>query len=210
MSVADTVGDNPKLASLWDAAQNPEPATRVKAASYRPAHWKCPEGHSFSRAPRAMQRDPSCPACGTFGRTLTSLLKLRPAFAALWDADRNAGLALADLDATHASPTWWRCPSGHSFQRPPVRMLADDACPTCALAKTSLTAVAPHVAAEWHPSKNAVLATEVDADHAMNAWWVCPNGHEYQATVRSRARSNRRCPTCYGGWSLENIRAFVK
>src|SRR5690349_1154960 len=44
----------------------------------------------------------------------------------------------------------------------------------------------------------------------MNAWWVCPNGHEYQSTVRARTQGNRRCPTCYGGWSLENIRAFVK
>ena len=44
----------------------------------------------------------------------------------------------------------------------------------------------------------------------MNAWWVCPNGHEYQATVRARTQGNRRCPTCYGGWSLESIRAFVK
>ena len=33
-----------------------------------------------------------------------------------------------------------------------------------------------------------VAPAQVDADHVMNAWWVCPNGHEYQATVRSRAR----------------------
>jgi hypothetical protein len=157
-----------------------------------------------------MQRDPSCPVCSKAGRTHTRILELRPALASLWDADKNVGLALGDLDATHAGQTWWRCPNGHSFQRPPVRMLADDDCPSCALAKTSLTAVAPQVAAEWHPTKNAVPPTEVDADHMMNAWWVCPNRHEYQATVRSRARSNRRCPTCYGGWSLENIRAFVK
>ncbi len=51
---------------------------------------------------------------------------------------------------------------------------------------------------------------EVGADHVMNAWWVCPNGNEYQATVRAHTQGNRRCPTCYGGWSLENSRAFVK
>ena len=89
-------------------------------------------------------------------------------------------------------------------------MLADDACPTCALAKSSLAALAPNVAAEWHPTKNAIKPDEILADHVMNAWWVCPNGHEYQATVRARTQGNRRCPTCYGGWSLESIRAFVK
>ncbi len=210
MRVADTVADDPKLSVLWDASQNTEPATAVKGASYRPAHWKCSKGHAFSRAPRAMQRDPSCPACGRGGSTHTRLVSMRPALALLWDAGKNVGLALADLDATHVSPTWWRCPKGHGFQRPPLRMLADESCPTCSLATTSLAVVAPHVAAEWHRSKNAVPPGDVDADHLMNAWWVCPNGHEYQATVRSRARSNRRCPTCYGGWSLENIRTFVK
>jgi len=90
------------------------------------------------------------------------------------------------------------------------RMLADDACPTCALAKSSLAALAPDVAAEWHPTRNAIKPDEIAADHVMNAWWVCPNGDEYQATVRARTQGNRRCSTCYGGWSLENIRAFVK
>jgi Hypothetical methyltransferase/Probable Zinc-ribbon domain/SNF2-related domain/Helicase conserved C-terminal domain len=210
MTVADTIADDPKLASLWDATQNTEPAATVKAASYRPTHWKCSKGHTFSRAPRAMQRDPSCPSCAKGGPTHTSIAKLRAGLSSLWDKERNSGLAFGEVEATHASPLWWRCTSGHSFQRPPVRMLSDDSCPTCGLAKTSLAAVAPHVAAEWHPTKNAVTPIEIDADHLMNAWWVCPNGHEYQATVRSRARSNRRCPNCYGGWSLENIRAFVK
>jgi hypothetical protein len=89
-------------------------------------------------------------------------------------------------------------------------MLSEDTCPTCALAKSSLAALAPNVAAEWHATKNAIRPDELAADHVMNAWWTCPNGHEYQATVRSRTQGNRRCPTCYGGWSLESIRAFVK
>lgn len=89
-------------------------------------------------------------------------------------------------------------------------MLGDDACPECALERNSLASVAPNVAAEWHPTRNAVTPTAVDPDHLMNVWWLCPNGHEYQATVRSRARSGRRCPKCYAGWSLENIRDFVK
>jgi superfamily II DNA or RNA helicase len=50
----------------------------------------------------------------------------------------------------------------------------------------------------------------VDADHIMTAWWTCPKGHDYQATVRSRAKGGARCPTCYAGWSLEHIREFVQ
>jgi superfamily II DNA or RNA helicase len=205
-----TVADDAKLAPLWDTEQNVEPASRVQAHSYRPAAWRCLNGHSFTRSPRAMQRDVTCPQCTDGANTHTGLAKLKPALVSLWDAEKNPGIAFTTLDATHASPAWWRCPNGHGFQRPPVRMLADDTCPTCALAKTSLAALAPNVAAEWHSTKNAIAPNEIPADHVTNAWWVCPNGHEYQATVRSRTQGNRRCPTCYGGWSLENIRAFVK
>src|SRR5689334_1415661 len=132
---------------MWDTPQNPERANKVPATSYRPACWRCPKGHSFQRSPRAMQRDSSCPTCNKHAPTHTGLLKLRPLLASLWDEEANAGLTMATLDATHAGPVWWRCPNGHRFQRAPVRMLADDACPTCALAKTSLVVVAPNVAA---------------------------------------------------------------
>lgn len=208
--MADSVAEDPKLAPLWDAAQNPQPANKVEARSFRPAVWRCDKGHTFQRSPRAMQKDQSCPTCSKGANTHTNLGKLRPGLAALWDAENNPGLAFATLDATHASAVAWRCPHGHRFQRPPVAMLGNDTCPTCALEKTSLAALAPNVAAEWHPTKNAVRPEEIPADHVMNAWWTCPNGHEYQATVRARTQGNRRCPTCYGGWSLESIRAFVK
>lgn len=208
--MADTVADDPKLALLWDVGQNPQPASKVDARSFRAAVWRCANGHTFQRSPRAMQNDRSCPTCSKGANTHTNLSKLRPGLASQWDAERNVGIAFAMLDATHANPVWWRCPNGHGFQRPPVRMLSEDTCPTCALAKSSLAALAPNVAAEWHPTKNAIKPDELAADHVMNAWWKCPNGHEYQATVRSRTQGNRRCPTCYGGWSLESIRAFVK
>ena len=90
-------------------------------------------------------------------------------------------------------------------------MMRDSSCPVCAVAETSLAVTNPSVAADWHPKKNGdITPAQVGADHVMNAWWLCPKGHEYQATVRSRARGNRNCFTCYGGWSLEHIRAFVK
>ena len=154
--MAESVADDPKLAALWDVGQNPQPASKVEARSFRPAVWRCANGHTFQRSPRSMQNDPSCPTCSKGANTHTNLGKLRPGLASLWDADKNPGVAFATLDATHASPVWWRCPNGHGFQRPPVRMLADDACPTCALAKSSLAALAPNVAAEWHPTKNAI------------------------------------------------------
>jgi hypothetical protein len=39
--VADSVADDPKLAPLWDVGQNPQPASKVEARSFRPAVWRC-------------------------------------------------------------------------------------------------------------------------------------------------------------------------
>jgi superfamily II DNA or RNA helicase len=208
--MADTIAEDPVLATLWDATKNDEPASKANI-NHRPAYWLCPNGHSFTRTPRQLQRNPNCPDCNKDSPTRTSLLKLKPGLAAWWDAEKNTSIKFEDLDASYAMPLWWRCEYGHSFSLPGVDMLKDDACPTCRLSKTSLAAVAPNVAAEWHPTKNAVAPSDVDAEHMMNAWWVCPNGHEYQATVRARATGKRQsCPQCFGGWSLDSIRTFVK
>ena len=207
--MSETVADDPKLSLLWDSTKNEQPADQTSLFSYGAAHWRCPNGHAFQRSPRAMQKDAKCPACKEVPAH-ASLAKLRPTLAVQWLTERNGELAFASVVSTSSTPLWWRCLEGHEFQRSAVDMLGKDSCPTCALAKTSLAAVAPGVAAEWHPTKNAVKPTEIDAEHVMNAWWLCPNGHEYQATVKARTQSNRRCPTCYGSWSIENIRAFVK
>ena len=189
--MADTISGDPVLAALWDPQKNSDPADKA-SINHRPAHWLCPNGHSFIRTPRQLQRNPNCPDCNKDSPTRTLLFKLKPGLRAWWDAEKNPGMKLEDLDASYAMPLWWRCEHGHSFSLPGVDMLKDDACPTCRLAKTSLAAMAPNIAAEWHPTKNAGAPTEVDADHMMSAWWVCPNGHEYQATVRARVAGSRR------------------
>jgi superfamily II DNA or RNA helicase len=204
-----TVAEHPALGPLWDATKNPDAASAVVTTSYKAAWWSCPRGHAFQRAPRALLRDPTCPQCKVAGSS-ASLADKRPALAALWHLERNGDLTPSTVEATSTAPCWWRCPAGHDFQRAPLLMLRDAECPTCALAKTSLAVTHPTIAAEWSVSRNgAVTPQMVDADHIMTAWWTCPKGHDYQATVRSRAKGGSRCPTCYAGWSLEHIREFV-
>lgn len=207
--MAESIADSALLSKLWDVEKNGVAAS-VLVRSFRPAWWRCENGHSFQRSPRSMLNDSSCPNCRR-GPSANSIAKARPSLVPLWNVEKNGDLSPTTVDAAHASNAWWRCPKGHDFQRPPLLMLRDSSCPECALASSSLAAVNPAAAAEWHPKKNGdVTPDRVDADHLMNAWWICPRGHEFQATVRSRARGNRRCPICYGGWSLEHIRAFVK
>ena len=208
--MSQTVAGHSALGPLWDATKNPDAASSVLVTSYKAAWWLCPRGHAFQRAPRALLRDPACPQCKVAGSS-ASLADKRPALAAIWHPEKNGELALGTVDATSTAPCWWRCIEGHAFQRAPLLMLRDAECPTCGLAKTSLAVTHPTIAAEWHATRNeAVTPQMVDADHIMTAWWTCSKGHDYQATVRSRAKGGSRCPTCYAGWSLEHIREFVQ
>lgn len=206
--MAEFVSDHRALLRMWHDEKNKDAATDVLARSYRSAWWICSQGHDFQRAPRMMLRDASCPRCGVAGR---SLADTHPGLADSWDADRNAALVLADVTAEDAHVRWWRCAKGHSFQRAPLQMVNDPACPHCALAGASLAARFPQLAAEWHPLRNGEVGPDqVEPDHKMTAWWLCSKGHEFRATVRSRTSGGGRCPTCYGAWTLEKIRMFVQ
>jgi len=207
--VAESIAVHPLLSKLWDDKKNGAAAS-VLVRSFRPAWWRCENGHSFQRSPRSMLSDPVCADCRR-GPSKNSIAKARPSIVPLWNIEKNGDGSPNTVDATHAGNAWWRCPKGHDFQRSPLLMMRNSTCAVCAVAEKSLAITNPSVAAEWHPKRNGeVTPAQVDADHVMNAWWLCPNGHDYQAPVRSRARGSRNCSTCYGGWSLDSIRAFVK
>ncbi|MDB2548032.1 zinc-ribbon domain-containing protein [Paracoccaceae bacterium] len=60
----------------------------------------------------------------------------------------------------------------------------------------SLAKVMPELAAQWHPTKNAPLTPENFTDRvAFKAWWQCEEGHEWQASIKSRTLGNG-CPYC--------------
>jgi hypothetical protein len=54
----------------------------------------------------------------------------------------------------------------------------------------------PELLKEWHPSRNADLrAREVSSHHREKVWWICGQGHEWEATIRSRL-TGKGCPIC--------------
>ena len=57
----------------------------------------------------------------------------------------------------------------------------------------------PHVAAEWHPIKNAELTPhDVLAGSNQKVWWKGKCDHEWQATIASRTKIGAGCPICSG------------
>ena len=77
--------------------------------------------------------------------------------------------------------------------------------------ESSIAALYPELAKEWHPTKNGKLdPTMFFVGSGKRVWWICKNGHEWQAVIESRV-AGRGCPYCSGRYAIsgENDLATV-
>ena len=205
--------DTQGLLPWWDAGANEVAFEEVDPGQrrfrYASLQWRCPQKqHRFSRPLRAMMEAPACPTCALSGESFATK---HPRVARMWHPSQNDGVLPRDIPADFGDEVWWACGEGHAFRRSPRGMTKDDGCPKCELLAVSLEAVRPRLAALWHGERNAGTGPgDVRADSAMPAWWLCPKGHSFQRPVRSMVQGDGACPTCYGGWSVERIKAFVR
>ena len=61
--------------------------------------------------------------------------------------------------------------------------------------RNSLQNLFPKIAAEWHPTKNYLLPSDVIAGSHKKYWFLCIKRHEWQATLDHRT-NGRGCPYC--------------
>ena len=68
-----------------------------------------------------------------------------------------------------------------------------------------LKSKAPGRAAQWDYDKNAGLLPEaVTLNYGKKVWWICPEGHSYEATPANRNHGTG-CPYCAGRKVLEGF-----
>lgn len=132
-----------------------------------------------------------------------SLARTHPALAAEWHPSLNSD---SPRDTTPGSDRkrWWLCPScQHAWQATvSSRALNGVGCPACAgkvaTPTNCLATTHPALASQWHPSRNPDSPSDVTAGSNKRRWWRCGNGHEWQATVVSRAKLGAGCGACLG------------
>ena len=77
-------------------------------------------------------------------------------------------------------------------------------CPICTnhkvlIGTNDLATLYPHLAKEWHPTKNGKLMPDsVTCGSKRKVWWQCSKGHEWCVSVQSRVLDNTGCPVCAG------------
>lgn len=127
---------------------------------------------------------------------------LAPPLLEHWDSQANSGVEPGSIAARSHRPVWWRCDQGHRWCAPVSARSNGTGCPYCLgrlpTATTSLAALHPALAAQWHPTRNEGLTpADVRPGSQRKVWWICARGHEWQTTPCLRSSTGGTgCPDC--------------
>lgn len=154
-----------------------------------------------------------CPFCA--GRRILSgfndLASQNPQIASEWHPTKNEDFKPTMVSPGSAKKVWWFSEAcGHEWldmisER--TRTRRTKGCRVCTGIEVfpgfnDLATVYPEVAKFWHPTKNAVTASEVLPGVRMKKyWWLGKCGHEWEAkpvTMTSNNRTGTGCPYCCG------------
>lgn len=136
-----------------------------------------------------------------------------PQIAAQWHPTLNGDLKPDMITPGSPRTVYWQCPESESHVYPRQIYLRTKKgappCPACSGRivdkSTSLAALNPIIAKEWHPTLNKDLKPEqVKSNSSKRVWWRCEKQHKWQATVCYRTKYNGRCPQCSGYRTNEN------
>ena len=130
-----------------------------------------------------------------------NLYVLRPDLAKEWHPTRNGSLGPKDVTPGSGKKVWWLCEHGHWWRASVRCRVHGMLCSYClSLRKHGeqwMVDARPELLKEWHPSRNVGLkANAVSVNQRERMWWICAQGHEWQATIRSRLRG-KACPFCF-------------
>ena len=206
----------PILAKEWHPTRNGSlTAKDVSPRSHRKVWWTCSKGHEWEAALNNRTAGRGCPYCA--GKVVgedNCLQAVNPVLAKEWHPTRNASLTAKDVGPRSHKKVWWVCRKGHEWEATVSNRAAGKGCPYCAgkaaCDDNCLQTVNPVLAQEWHPTKNGSLtAKDVTAGSNKKVWWRCVRGHDWEATIASRAQGNG-CPSCHSATSALELRMLCE
>jgi len=193
------------LANEWHPTKNGALfANGVIRGSHKKAWWLCDLGHEWQAVIGSRASGRGCPFCA--GRQVlqgfNDLATTNPDLAAQWHPEKNQTLTPQVVSRGTSRAVWWIGTCGHDWKATiPDRALSGAGCPYCSGQATlegfnDLASTHPELLAEWHPTRNGTLSPrEIIAGTSRKIWWVCQQGHEWQANGNNRV-TRTGCPTC--------------
>lgn len=121
----------------------------------------------------------------------------RPDLTKQFHPSKNPGISPDEISYLYKSEVWWLCEKGHEWSEK-VSSRSRQKKADCKICR-SLAIIHPELARELHPILNGALrAEDITPGCHLKVWWICPEGHEYDATVKNRAVNKSGCPCCSG------------
>ena len=140
-----------------------------------------------------------------------SLAILYPEIAKEWHPFKNLYLTPDNVTSKSGKKVWWKCSFGHEWEAViSNRTRLGSSCPYCKgkkaiIGKNDLQTINPMLAREWHPVKNGTLnPTNMMSTSKRKIWWICKEGHEWEATIDSRSKGHG-CPYCSGRYAVIGV-----
>ena len=130
-----------------------------------------------------------------------SLFFSNPETTGEWHYEKNGILKPEHFAPNSHRKVWWKCQIGHEWQASIANRNKGRGCPYCSGKKVlpgynDLQTVNPALANEWNYEKNTgVRPIDVTPNSNKKAWWICSNGHEWEAKINNRNNGNG-CPIC--------------
>jgi hypothetical protein len=197
---------HPEIAAQY-SERNSKPVETLTRISHKKVWWQCsdnPDHEWEAMVQNRVRQGDGCPYCsGRYATKENNLAVKYPELAAEFDLEKN--YPLTPYTVTPSSPRrfWWKCVTkGHEWQSARVRLGKVQNCPYCVGTKAThdnnLRITHPEIAKQYHPTKNVIPVERIRYGSRSHRWWLCEEGHEWEATVSSRSRVTRGtgCPEC--------------
>lgn len=218
--------ERPDLAEEWHPELNdgltPDDVT---TGSEKKVWWLCPEhNHAYEAQVKARaNQGTGCPICA--GKQVlpgfNDLATKNPEVAAEWHPERNSDVTPDQVAWSTHVKYWWICRNHDvpvEWEASPHNRCHGEGCPSCGAARSnadrmipddgdSLADKYPHIAAQWHPSKNGKLSpSDFKCRSSKKVWWRCPAcGYEWKSAIAGRTSQDSGCAVCSGKKLLRGV-----
>ena len=128
------------------------------------------------------------------------LSEMRPELVSEW-SDKNLPLTPDKITYGSNKVVWWKGACGHEWQTSVKARSSGENCPICSGARVieginDLATLKPELADEWSSKNNPLKPTMITIGSHKKVIWQDKYGHEWTATVKSRALNGTGCPYC--------------
>ena len=201
---------NGELAKQWHPTKNTGLSpTDITPGSNKKVWWQCEKDHEWQAAICDRTSGHGCQECWKDRRASLvrkplsekSLAFLHEDVSSEWHPKKNGQLTSADFTPGSHRKVWWLCEKGHEWQAVISSRTSGRGCPYCAGKKVgygnSFGDIEKEIAKQLHPTKNGDFSPyEVRPGSHKKVWWLCHNGHEWEAVIKERTYGTG-CPHCW-------------